>query len=60
MCTAGARGDYTTPLSDMELQEKFEATVTRAIDPDRYMKLKDTMTRLEKHLVDDLLELFSR
>lgn len=56
--TMGARGDYTKPLSDMELQEKFESTVAQAIGQDRCMKLKGIVTQLEKHSVDDLLELF--
>ena len=53
--TLGARGDYTDPLSDEEMDEKFEALVVRTLGQAKCAQLKAVLDSLEERSADDLL-----
>ena len=55
--TTAARGDPETPLTDEQLDMKFDENVGRIAGPDKCRMIGKLITDLEKHTADELLEL---
>ncbi len=57
--TMSARGDYDNPLSDAELEEKYDSLVYPALGRNRGAELKKVIGSLEKYSADDLLDMLT-
>ncbi len=55
--TMGARGDYTDPASDDELQDKFERLATPTLGTASCRRLSEVLDTLDQRPAADLLAL---
>jgi 2-methylcitrate dehydratase PrpD len=55
--TTAAKGDPDTPLTDEQLEKKFEENVTRIAGADKCRMIGNLVENLENHTADELLEL---
>jgi 2-methylcitrate dehydratase PrpD len=55
--TTAARGDPETPLTDEQLDSKFNENVTRIAGADKCIMIGNLIADLENHTTDELLEL---
>jgi hypothetical protein len=51
----GARGDYESPLSDEEIDDKFLSLVSGRIGQKKAAKMKTLLDKFEHHNSGDLL-----
>jgi len=55
--TTGARGDYTDPLSEAEMEQKFRGLATDSLGEAKSQEIEAVLDSLEERPADDLLAL---